>query len=249
VPWRVLLVGSAIVLAGTLGMTGAGVLQVVPATAGMLTFVLAECLIAAYWRRTIFGMANVITLARVVGTSWVAGLATQALLAHLAGSGQLLMIAIGAGCLILDGFDGRVARARHQTSAFGARFDMETDAALLMFLSLALPPLEVAGWWVVAIGAMRYASLAATWLVRQLRYPLQYSYARKVVAVVEGVTLLTCLALDVVSVIPQWLPNLLLSGALGALCWSFGRDVVWQLRQLSSGRVLWQARRGRATSS
>ena len=59
-----------------------------------------------------------------------------------------------------------MARARGETSAFGARFDMETDAALLLALSLAVPALGVAGWWVLAIGGLRYAYVAAGWSPR-----------------------------------------------------------------------------------
>ena len=74
------------------------------------------------------------------------------------------MVVVGTCCLVLDGVDGKVARARGETSAFGARFDMETDAALLLALSLAVPALGIAGWWALAIGGMRYAYVAAGWI-------------------------------------------------------------------------------------
>ena len=70
------------------------------------------------------------------------------------------MIIMGTLCLTLDGVDGRVARARGEATAFGARFDMETDAAMLAVLSVAVAALGIAGWWVLAIGAMRYGYVA-----------------------------------------------------------------------------------------
>jgi hypothetical protein len=53
-----------------------------------------------------------------------------------------------------------------------------------------------------------------------------------VVAVVQGVALLTTLTLAAtgISAAVPWLAPVVLAAALGSLCWSFGRDVVWQLR-------------------
>ena len=49
--------------------------------------------------------------------------------------------------------------ARGRSAAFGARFDMETDAALLLVLSLYVA--RDLGLWVLAIGLARYVFLAA----------------------------------------------------------------------------------------
>ena len=46
------------------------------------------------------------------------------------------------------------------TSAFGARFDMETDAATVFGLSLLVWLCDQAGPWVLAIGLMRYIFVA-----------------------------------------------------------------------------------------
>jgi phosphatidylglycerophosphate synthase len=147
------------------------------------------------------------------------------------------MVLVGTCCLVLDGVDGKVARARRETSAFGARFDVETDAALLMALCLAVPALGITGWWVLAIGGLRYAYVAASWVAPRsirtaLRVPLPFHYSGKVVAVIQAVALLAALALELTGIaaaLPM-LPTVLLAGSLAALCWSFGRDVVWQLR-------------------
>ena len=97
--------------------------------------------------------------------------------------------------------------------------------------------LGVAGWWVLAIGGLRYAYVAASWVAptrirSALRRPLPFHYSRKVVAVVQGVALLIALSLaatGIAGTVP-WLAPLVLAAALGSLCWSFGRDVIWQLR-------------------
>lgn len=107
---------------------------------------MAAGLVAAAWRRARFGVANAVTLARVVGTCWVGALTLQAATGAFDDADRTLTIAIAVGSLVLDGLDGWVARVRGEVTAFGARFDMETDAALLVFLSLCVPLLGVAGW-------------------------------------------------------------------------------------------------------
>ena len=57
---------------------------------------------------------------------------------------------------------------------------METDAAMLAVLSVAVAALGIAGWWVMAIGALRYGYVATSLLVPALRTPLPYRYSGKV---------------------------------------------------------------------
>lgn len=228
-PWRPLLVALSTVASGAGAAWVGDILRVGAVVVSVLGFVVAAGLIGFYWRRRTLGVANTVTLLRVVGTSWVAGLMCQAVLSDLSRSGQLLLVVVGTLCLVLDGVDGRVARSRGESSAFGARFDLETDAALLLFLSVTLPAVSSVGWWVVAIGAMRYLYVASSWVIPALRIPLDLSYARKVIAVVQGVALLAGLALGLLGA-PSWLPSCLGVAALATLGWSFGRDVVWQVR-------------------
>lgn len=217
---------------------GAGLLMPMPVLIASLGYLGGAMVIAAHWRRGRFGAANLVTLARVVGTCWVIGLTLQATLGWLSPPGLAVMVTLGTCCLLLDGVDGRVARARGETSTFGARFDVETDAALLLALSVVVPVLGVAGWWVMAIGLMRYAYVAAAWmgprwLRSALHRPLPYRYSGKVVAVIQGIALLVALTLSVTGVtgtVPI-LPTLVLGPALAALCWSFGRDIAWQVSQ------------------
>ena len=80
-----------------------------------------------------------------------------------------------------------------------------------------------AGAWVLAIGAARYAFLAAGWLLPWMRAPLPPRYWRKVVAATQGIVL-TIAAADV---LPPALTQAALVAALALLAESFGRDVWW----------------------
>jgi phosphatidylglycerophosphate synthase len=197
-------------------------------TAGFC-FLLLATLVARHSRARTFGAADVVTLGRGLGVCFLAGLALQALVGGLQKHGLLAMIIMGTLCLLLDGVDGRVARARREASAFGARFDVETDAALLVVLSVAVAALEIAGWWVLAIPAMRYGYVAASLVVPALRAPLPYRYSAKVIAVVQAVALLAALTYALMRG-EHWVPIMILLAALASL-WSFGRSVIWQLRQ------------------
>lgn len=236
-PWRAVVTGALVAGVGLVVAGEVGLLTPVPAILAVLGYAGGAGAIVTYWSGRRLGPANLITLTRMIGTCWVIGLTLQAWLGHLGAAGLVAMIVIGVCCLLLDGVDGAIARGRGEVSAFGARFDMETDAALLMSLSLVVPLVGVAGWWVLAIGLMRYAYAAAAWigpprLRAALRAPLPYRYSAKVVAVAQGVALLAALILEATGLVGRVpaLPSLLLVLALAALIWSFGRDIVWQLR-------------------
>jgi phosphatidylglycerophosphate synthase len=200
------------------------------ATTATFCFLVLAAVIMRHSRARSFGVADVVTLVRGVGVCFLAGLTWQALAGGLSSHGLLIMIIIGTLCLMLDGVDGRVARARGEASAFGARFDVEIDAAMLVVLSVAVAALGIAGWWVLAIGTMRYGYVATSLVVPALRIPLPYRYSAKVIAVAQAVALLAALALQLTHV-EHWIAETLLFAALTALCWSFGRSVIWQLRQ------------------
>jgi phosphatidylglycerophosphate synthase len=126
--------------------------------------------------------------------------------------------------LALDWVDGQVARRTGTCTAFGARFDMETDAFLILVLSVyAAADL---GGWVLLIGAARYLLWLAERLVPWLRRPVPPRYWRKVVAAIQGIVL----AVAVSGVLPPWWSAALLVGALALLAESFGRDVWWLWR-------------------
>jgi phosphatidylglycerophosphate synthase len=200
------------------------------ASTAALCFFLLAGLVARYSRTRSLRIADLVTLARGLGVCFLAGFTLQALAGGLARNGVLAMIIMGTLCLMLDGVDGRVARARGEATAFGARFDVETDAAMLIVLSIAVAALGIAGWWVLVIGVMRYGYVATSFVVPALRTPLPYRYSGKVIAVVQAVALLAALAFGLTHG-AHWVPTMFLLAALASLCWSFGRSVLWQVRQ------------------
>jgi phosphatidylglycerophosphate synthase len=168
------------------------------------------------------GPADWVTLLRaaLVGCVTALTIAPQVAVAPL--------VAIATAALLLDAVDGLVARRTGTTSDLGARFDMEVDAFLLLVLSAYVA--RSLGVWVLAIGTMRYAYVAATWTLRWMRGTLPPRYWRKVVAAVQGIVLVIAAA----GVVAQPLAVAAVAAALGLLIESFGRDVVW-LYQRSAG--------------
>jgi phosphatidylglycerophosphate synthase len=165
--------------------------------------------------------ADRITLARALLTAGVAGL--------VAGSwdGPLplpTLVVLCSVALTLDAVDGRVARRTSTVTPFGARFDCEVDAYLILLLSVAVS--RDYGGWVLAIGAARYVLLVAGWLVPWLAAPLPPRYWGKVVAAVQGVVLTVAVS----GVLPRPVGMVAVSAALLLLAESFGRSVVWLYR-------------------
>ena len=125
--------------------------------------------------------------------------------------------------LILDGVDGKVARATGSESDFGARFDMELDALFILGLSIAVLALGKAGIWVLALGLIRYAFVAAGHFADWLNAPLPDSFRRKTVCVWQIVTLLVA----VLPPINSLFASTTLATALALLVWSFFVDIHW----------------------
>jgi phosphatidylserine synthase len=75
-----------------------------------------------------FGTANRVTLARGALTALIAALLGEETRPSLAWAA----VVVASLVLLLDGVDGWVARRAGTTGAFGARFDMETDALLIL---------------------------------------------------------------------------------------------------------------------
>lgn len=139
-------------------------------------------------------------------------------------------ITLSTIALILDGVDGMVARRTHTNTTFGARFDMELDALLMMALSILVWQTRKVGPWVIGIGAFRYVFVFAGWLWSPLTAELPPSQRRKTVCVVESVALLVCLG----PVIPTNIAVGVAAGALLLLTCSFAIDVRWLILQAFS---------------
>jgi phosphatidylglycerophosphate synthase len=170
----------------------------------------------------VFGAANSVTLARS---------AIAVLLLALLGAAvtpELGWVAVGLGTagVALDGVDGALARARSETSRFGARFDMETDALLILVLAALVWQHGKAGAWILVAGLARYLFVASSHWAPWLGAALPPSRRRQAVCVVQIVSLLAALA---PIVLPPWSVAVALAG-LAALSWSFAVDVVWLAR-------------------
>jgi phosphatidylglycerophosphate synthase len=162
------------------------------------------------------GPADWVTLGRAALAAGVAALTADAFVRHIS---VPTLAGLATAALLLDAVDGWVARRTGTASLLGARLDMEVDAFLILVLSVFVA--RTTGWWVIAIGAARYAFLAAGWALPWLPGPLPARFWRKVVAATQGVALTIAAA----GVLPTTLTYAVLAASLGLLAESFGRDV------------------------
>jgi phosphatidylglycerophosphate synthase len=183
-----------------------------------------------YWRTERLGPADRVTLARATLTVGVAALVADSFAESVP---VALLVSLGSVALVLDAVDGWVARRTDTASELGGHLDAEVDAFLILVLSVYVA--RSAGAWVLAIGAARYAFLAAGYLLPWLRAPLPPRYWRKVVCATQGIVLTIAAA----QVLPSALAEAALGVALVLLAESFGRDVWW----------LWGHRRGETPRS
>jgi len=173
-----------------------------------------------------FGAANLLTSFRAMMS--VLFLAFIPIAQYLADSTTWMawITAAAAFALSLDGLDGWLARKYQLCSAFGARFDMEVDALLILILSVLVWQVGIAGVWILGLGLMRYAFVAASFSLPALRQPLFPSMRRKVVCVIQVAAL--CLMLC------PWIqvPVATAVGivALASLIYSFSVDSLWLLK-------------------
>jgi len=176
-----------------------------------------------------FGAANVVTTVRATLGALAAGLVGEP------APESVLWVVIGGVVLVgvLDGLDGWLARRDRMESAFGARFDMETDAALILVLSLLVWQQGKAGPWVLLCGAMRYAFVAAGWVLPWLAGPLQPTRRGRSVAIGQYVGL----GLALMPLVPADAARWVAAVTLVALTWSFGVDV-GRLRRGDAARAV-----------
>jgi len=168
-----------------------------------------------------FGPADLVTLTRAVLVGGVTALVVDAV-----ERADFLppLIVLASVALAMDAIDGWVARRTGTASTFGARFDMEIDAFLILVLSAYVATRF--GVWVLAIGVLRYAFVAAMRVLPWLRAPLAPRMSSKAVAAAQGIVLTVVAA----GLLPA-LPSAILTGfALAALVWSFTHDIVWLYR-------------------
>ena len=178
-----------------------------------------------------FGIANQVTLLR----AGLVCLASGALLAGGSSSAsEWSLVVLVAAALSLDAADGWLARRLRLASGFGARFDLEIDAWLILVLALLVWQSGRVGPWVLAIGLMRYVFVLASWYLPALRGPLPPSRRRQVVCVQQSVTLLVCLLPPVGNLFANAAAGL----ALLALLASFASDIIYLVRIRRSPTVI-----------
>jgi phosphatidylglycerophosphate synthase len=212
-------------LAGTVGLDGAGWAMGL-SCALVIDAALARALARDPWGR--LGPAGWITLVRATLAVGVAALTADSFQGD---APVATLVSLAAAALVLDYVDGRVARRTGTVSRLGGTFDGEIDAFLILVLSVYVAP--IAGAWVLAIGAARYAFLAGEWSLAWMRAPLPRRDWRKRVAATEGIAL-TIAAADV---LPLALTRAGLAAALALLAESFGRDVLWLWRNRHAAQV------------
>ena len=199
---------------------GAGVLY--PVTAAALAAAMLAAVVGVagdQYPHARFGAANGVTTIRVGLVALVAALIG----AETGATGLWLAVALASIEAVLDGVDGWLARRTGLASEFGARFDMETDALLILALSLLVWQHDKAGAWVLGCGLMRYAFVAAGWVLPFLRRPLRSTRRGKTVAVLQVVGLTVALA----PIVPAPLSASVAAVTLGTLVWSFAVDIRW----------------------
>lgn len=192
--------------------------------AGIGYLLVSSALMSAGLRRrqaVRFGEANAVTATR----SMLVALTTALVMSSFAGEASTpLLVSIVTVALALDGVDGYVARRTGSASELGARFDMEVDAFLLLVLSVY--DAALVGWWVLAIGLMRYAFVAAGWVLPWMNETLPPRYWRKVVTAACGIALTIVAA----QVLPPVGNVIVAAAALALVAESFVRDVIWLVR-------------------
>ena len=197
-------------------------LKVAAVFAGVLAIV--RVFVGAHHPFPTFGPANQVTTLRAALVALVAGLIGEAHLPAYATAAAIVSGIVTA----LDGVDGWLARRTRMASAFGARFDMEVDALLILVLSILAWQYGKAGPWIVLAGLLRYVFVAAGWIFPWMARPLLPSRRRQAVCVIQIVGSSIVMLPAIAPPASVWIAATL----LGALSASFLVDVMW----------LWRAR-------
>jgi phosphatidylglycerophosphate synthase len=170
-----------------------------------------------------FGPANHVTMVRAILVALIASLIGEPAIPGAAAAATALAVLM----TVLDGVDGWLARRSGMTSAFGARFDVETDSLLVMAMSILVWQHGKAGAWVLLGGMMRYAFVLAGFWLPWITRPLRPTRRGKTVAVSNMVGVSVALA----PIVPPPFSTMAVGATLIALTWSFAVDVrrLWRM--------------------
>jgi phosphatidylglycerophosphate synthase len=222
----------AVVVLASMIRAGLHLGQLYPLKAGAVfagTMLLAIGFVREHHPFARFGAANETTTARVMLVALVVSFIGEPRLPVVAASAAAAALVV----TVLDGADGWLARRSRMASDFGARFDMETDALLVMALAILVWQYGKAGPWVLLCGLLRYLFVALGYLWPWLRRPLPPSRRRQTICIVQVVGL----SLVIVPAIGPPVSGVMAGVALSALCYSFLVDVAWLWRHAGVGFV------------
>lgn len=172
-----------------------------------------------------FGPANQATTVRAALVAIVAGLLFERPTAEVAAAA----VATATVAAVLDGLDGWLARSSGMSSPFGARFDLEVDALLIMALAMLAWRHEKAGPWILLSGLLRYLFITGGLMLSWLQQPLLPSLRRQTICVVQVLGL-------IVVMLPAVRPPMstaVAAASLALLCYSFLVDTLWLWRNAS----------------
>jgi phosphatidylglycerophosphate synthase len=136
----------------------------------------------------------------------------------------------GTIAAVLDGVDGWLARRTGMMTAFGARFDMEIDALLILVLAILAWRWDKAGPWVLMSGLLRYLFVAAGWVLSWMRRPLAPTRRGQVICIVQVVALIVAVA----PITPPRVGAMVAAVGLLTLAYSFLVDTVRLWRNANS---------------
>jgi phosphatidylglycerophosphate synthase len=167
-----------------------------------------------------FGAANRVTLMRGAMLAMLVACVGEATAAWL-------VVVVAGTTIALDGVDGWLARRNGTASAFGARFDMETDALSLLVLTVLVWQLGKAGTWVLGAGLLRYAFVSVAVLVPRFDRPLPERLRRKAAFVIAFILLIVAAA----PIVAPPFGRALAAAALALLVASFAIDSIYLARR------------------
>lgn len=193
-----------------------GAIGVLPLT--LLGWVVFVALIGNVSDIRAFTPADRVTLGRVMLLILLSALLLGATPAQV---DPALVFGLAVAVALLDAVDGAVARRLNCERPFGARFDMEVDAAMLLIFSLWVLALDRAGAWVLLIGLWRYFFVVAGLLMPALQAPLPFSQRRRVICGIQGIGLALCLFPG----LPATWTSPIAAGLLVLLSYSFFVDI------------------------
>ncbi len=166
-----------------------------------------------------FGQANQVTTARAIVVALLCGTIGEPADPIIAAAAAAAALAVA----MMDGVDGWIARRSQMPSAFGARFDMEVDALLILGLSVLAFTHGKAGAWVMLSGLLRYVFVGAGWTWPWMARPLIPSRRRQTICVIQIVALIAI----VEPMVSRSASELIAAFALGMLGASFLADTWW----------------------